>query len=851
MYEEKKACVATHEVLVVTYALDKKGRSIPKHASLISPQRRVCCLLIAVEEFICFQRWPSQACHKLVLSACCLSSGVVSRSCAGKEIVGSKGVAHESDRTQTMESARNEQSNNNNSASGHVALLGDTEQHLGRTMVASDVLGPQHLTGQQSVTSEGGDSSSTIDFLGTRSAPQHQLPLPAHHTIPTIPEDRAATGLAQHPSSDKQNDGCSPDPHSSATTTGTTSTPTSIGNSSSPSPCDSSGPVGKSGSAPDFPSESLGTDRGMHGQGHWPTSLGEGVMAPRYGPPATPDHSQFNVSPPENQRYSSGGFPCAIKLLVSNNVAGSIIGRAGQTISDLQAQSSTRIKLSQTGDYYPGSQDRVCLVQGQLENVKGAVGLLLERLYMLQEHQHSQHMAWQSNRSEGGPPFDFVVRILVPSSSCGMIIGKSGANIRQMEEASGVASVRLSPKDIVDPNYPSATITSATSERVVTLTGPTLECCLNCLFIILDGMTTHPDICRYTNMTTSYSRIMPPDPFAVGQPTMRPGSVDPVLGAEAGLWDSRYAPPPQPGGMGKRVGSAPDLAGSFLGHRSMPMEPRQAQVGAHGNRESLQYSPMFGGGPSSSYSPIRQPVQPRMPPQTSGQPMYLNQPPMEHPVSVASVPSSVSAPDLLALQIGQMELQSSPGGPQTRSPPHVAHPEYPLFPQHQGAGPAQQGFSAQLFVPDNMIGSILGRGGKTLNDLQAQSGTRIRISQRGEYMPGTRNRLVTIRGATPENVNMAQYLMSQRMILPRTATYQPVPISQAPPVPAGYAGDDQTGSGVAYEHLFHPHHAVDPHAPPPPSLHPPHPSQQSLQGPLPSTGAPAPSSSGTDHSTAT
>jgi hypothetical protein len=69
-----------------------------------------------------------------------------------------------------------------------------------------------------------------------------------------------------------------------------------------------------------------------------------------------------------------------------------------------------------------------------------------------------------------------------------------------------------------------------------------------------------------------------------------------------------------------------------------------------------------------------------------------------------------------------------------------------------------------------MIGSILGRGGRTLNELQMMSGTRIRISQRGEYMPGTRSRIVGIRGPTAQAVWDVQYMIGQRMVLPPTAT---------------------------------------------------------------------------------
>ena len=173
---------------------------------------------------------------------------------------------------------------------------------------------------------------------------------------------------------------------------------------------------------------------------------------------------------------SAASFPSAIKLMVSNNVAGFIIGRSGQTISDLQSQSGTRIKLSQADDYYPGTQDRVCLVQGQPDHVKKAVNLILTRLFALQQQQHFHHFAWQRQHQERGlghdtmysmpdrllsstvvPGFSFVVRILVPVPCCGMIIGKGGANIKRMVDASGVSAVRLAPKEGGDPDNPYTT----------------------------------------------------------------------------------------------------------------------------------------------------------------------------------------------------------------------------------------------------------------------------------------------------------------------------------------------------------------------------------------------------------
>ena len=61
-----------------------------------------------------------------------------------------------------------------------------------------------------------------------------------------------------------------------------------------------------------------------------------------------------------------------------------------------------------------------------------------------------------------------------------------------------------------------------------------------------------------------------------------------------------------------------------------------------------------------------------------------------------------------------------------------------------------------------MIGSLLGRGGTTLSELQMISATSIKISQRGEFVAGTNNRVVTITGTT-NNCQTAQFLISQKL----------------------------------------------------------------------------------------
>ncbi|KAI5084374.1 hypothetical protein GOP47_0000543 [Adiantum capillus-veneris] len=70
--------------------------------------------------------------------------------------------------------------------------------------------------------------------------------------------------------------------------------------------------------------------------------------------------------------------------------------------------------------------------------------------------------------------------------------------------------------------------------------------------------------------------------------------------------------------------------------------------------------------------------------------------------------------------------------------------------------------SITLSIPDEHVGAIVGRGGKIITEIQQSSGTRIKISDRGDYVPSTTNRKVTITG-TAEGVRQAQQLVSQRV----------------------------------------------------------------------------------------
>ena len=76
-----------------------------------------------------------------------------------------------------------------------------------------------------------------------------------------------------------------------------------------------------------------------------------------------------------------------------------------------------------------------------------------------------------------------------------------------------------------------------------------------------------------------------------------------------------------------------------------------------------------------------------------------------------------------------------------------------------------------LAIPENLIGAILGKAGRTLVEFQDMSGAKVQISKKGEYISGTRNRKVTITGK-PSSTQTAHLLITQRVNAAQAARAQ-------------------------------------------------------------------------------
>ncbi|XP_041000744.1 protein BTR1-like isoform X1 [Juglans microcarpa x Juglans regia] len=189
--------------------------------------------------------------------------------------------------------------------------------------------------------------------------------------------------------------------------------------------------------------------------------------------------------PPKSPTSDSMEKPTYIRFLVSNAAAGSVIGKGGSTITDFQSQSGARIQLSRNQEFFPGTTDRIIMISGTINDVLKAVELILAK-FLSEIH------------AEGGDDVDprTKVRLIVPNSSCGGIIGKGGSTIKSFIEDSQ-AGIKISP---LDNNY------YGLNDRLVTLTG-NLDEQMRAIDLIISKLAEDPHYSQSMNTPFSYPGV--------------------------------------------------------------------------------------------------------------------------------------------------------------------------------------------------------------------------------------------------------------------------------------------------------------------------------------------------------
>jgi len=568
-----------------------------------------------------------------------------------------------------------------------------------------------------------------------------------------------------------------------------------------------------------------------------------------------------------------------LKMLVPSVAAGAIIGKGGETIAEIQKSVGARVKMSKPNDFYPGTNERVCLITGSLDAIATIVNFLNTKIK-------------EKPDPNAKPAIDFdnkiaaererQMKVIVPNSTAGMIIGKGGSFIKHLKEQSG-AFIQLSQKSKETP----------LPERVITVIGDddNLRVALN---LILQKVSEDPQSGSCLNISYKITNGPVANPNPTGSPFAN--GVDPCTGEVNGMKENEgYALPLVGGGtLSLKLNFNPHLQADdarvmtqYLGHINACLKIKGYNdkvadeitkgfgvLSLHGVLQVDMMIPQIGAAimtdsqiPPPSF-PIIDAMQamppPASPDQASPQHLMLGPPlPGANPMTGTPLPPAQQPPppennvitDSLRANMGlppppptppnqgpfgptglipgagpppqqqegapgpPIDLQSPfkrPNGPtefngllpvnhnsfglatagnplpsltqaqaqdavvgghfalaqqqtvpatvtavQPRPGQHMAPPPLPLT---ATSPPANESINKiDIEVSESLVGAVIGQGGQSIVEIQQCSGTNIQISKKGNYSPGTRNRVVTITG--PQKcLNAAQFMINQKVV---------------------------------------------------------------------------------------
>lgn len=170
-----------------------------------------------------------------------------------------------------------------------------------------------------------------------------------------------------------------------------------------------------------------------------------------------------------------------IKLLVSNTVAGSIIGRQGAAITTLMRTTGARVTLSPTSAYFPGTVDRVMAISGSRAAVLGVLDVTIDRIVSL----------------SSAAPMSVILKIAAARAAVGLVIGRQGGFVQRIRDETN-ATVHISPL-FVDPM-------AACAERVISVSNAPLNGLRHAIHLIVDRVQLHPETHRLRSVVYARQR---------------------------------------------------------------------------------------------------------------------------------------------------------------------------------------------------------------------------------------------------------------------------------------------------------------------------------------------------------
>ncbi|XP_063789376.1 poly(rC)-binding protein 3 isoform X18 [Pseudophryne corroboree] len=215
-------------------------------------------------------------------------------------------------------------------------------------------------------------------------------------------------------------------------------------------------------------------------------------------------------------KVSEGGLnvTLTIRLLMHGKEVGSIIGKKGETVKKMREESGARINISEGN-----CPERIVTITGPTDAIFKAFAMIA---YKFEEDIIN---SMSNSTATSKPPV--TLRLVVPASQCGSLIGKGGSKIKEIRESTG-AQVQVAGDML--PN---------STERAVTISGTPdaiIQCVKQICVVMLEAYSIqgqyaipHPD-----QLTKLHQLAMQQTPFTpLGQTTPAfPGEKLPLHSSE-------------------------------------------------------------------------------------------------------------------------------------------------------------------------------------------------------------------------------------------------------------------------------------------------------------------------------
>lgn len=154
-----------------------------------------------------------------------------------------------------------------------------------------------------------------------------------------------------------------------------------------------------------------------------------------------------------------------LKMLLPEKEVGNVIGKGGAVLKRICDESGARVRISGIEEVLPGTRERVATISGSLQALLLAQHQVTAALFAARERRAdgSRPDTTDADAPMAVLPADktLVLKLLFPHQSCGVVMGKGGAFIKELMLTTG-AQIKVSQPD---------ELIVATQERVITIVG--------------------------------------------------------------------------------------------------------------------------------------------------------------------------------------------------------------------------------------------------------------------------------------------------------------------------------------------------------------------------------------------